>query len=194
MANELLKTIGFTAKQFSISNEILHLLETLSNDNTSYLSLLPREIFNIVINNVRITPKQLFKLADNYDNGFILIKSRDIVILLFFNEKSGCNYFSNSILDCKYFLIEHQITMHYDNLYISVKDNIIDLDFYNKNDDFDDTITIKYDESEIYFIERINNGLLKDATKLLNRIILRELLHYNYINFFSNKSNIFFDQ
>lgn len=194
MVDRLLETIGFTAKQFSISNEILHLLETLSKNDTSYLSLLPREIFNIVINNSRITPKQLYELADNYEKGYILIKSTNFVIILFFNEKSRCDYFGIPRLTCNYFIIECYVSIHYDKLYISVKNNIIDLGFYNQHDDFDDTIDIKYDESEIYFIEPINNGLLRDAAKLLNSIILRELHHYNYINFFSNKSNIFFDQ
>lgn len=192
--NELLKTIGFTAKQFSISNEILHLLETLSKDDTSYLGLLPREIFNIVINNSRITPKELFGLADNYHYGYILIKFTNFVIILFFNEKSECDNFGNNRLSCDYFIIKYNVSMKYERLFISVVNNIIYLYFYDAYEENTDNIYMNYDESDIYFVEPINNDLLKDATKILNSIILREIHTYNYINFFSNKSNIFFDQ
>lgn len=182
MAKELLKTIGFTANQFSISNEILDLLEILSKDNAYYLSLLPREIFNIVIDNSRITPKQLFKIADNYHYGYILIKSENFVIILYFYEKSRNYFCGNEILDCSYFIIEYSGSIKYDYLYITVSDNTnINLYFYDTYEENTDELNIKYDESEIYFIELINKDLLKDATKLLNSIILRELLHYNYI-------------
>ncbi len=52
--DDILKSIGFTAKNCLVSNDIIDLLNTLYNDKTTYLSLLPSEIFKVIIENLYI--------------------------------------------------------------------------------------------------------------------------------------------
>jgi len=95
MVKRLLETIGFTANNCLVSPTVIKLLKTLSTDNTSYLSLLPKEIFNLVENKFKtylkfkkLSKKILFKLMKKFkDTKYMLIVNNDDIFILRFDEE-----------------------------------------------------------------------------------------------------------
>ncbi len=135
MVNRLLETIGFSANHCLVSNNVIKLLKTLTTDNTSYLSWLPKEIFNLVEKRLRLylefkklNKMLLFRLMEKFkDNKYMLIVNNDnddIFILKFDEEhereakekdedegedkekEEKENKIRNQIYSYKYFLIQ----------------------------------------------------------------------------------------
>ncbi len=83
--DKLLYDIGFTTTHLSISNESLKLLNELKTDGSSYISLIPNEIYQIII-------KHLYIEYSNYLN-----ENENVIIINIFKH-----------IQIKYILIDNK--------------------------------------------------------------------------------------
>lgn len=94
--DKLLYDIGFTTTHLSISNESLKLLNELKTDGSSYISLIPNEIYQIIIKHLYIEYSNYLNENENViiinifkhiQINYILIDNKYIGLMIGFDKK-----------------------------------------------------------------------------------------------------------
>lgn len=184
--SDILQSIGFTANHCLVSNDIILLLNKLYDDKTTYLSLLPSEIFNIIIGNLYINlvfhnvNKETFdELIDKYNDKYILITNKNINILINninsigymkYIYKYRCNGF---IIKTKYYLSKYiWKNMHF----IEINNNDKFVFSFMKRKNYKSLHVFNLDAISLYIVKPVNKDtLIKNNSEILHRIIIHEL-------------------
>ncbi len=185
---DILQSIGFTSNHCLVSYDIIPLLNTLHNDKTTYLSLLPSEIFKVIIENLYInlefhnvnkkTFAGLVGLKYKYHGKYILITNKNMNILInninssdHMNMNYRCNGF---IIKTKYYLSQY-IWKNTHFIQININDKIQFSFFKGKYSMY--LHVFKLDAISLYIVKPDNNDdtLIKNNSEILHRIIIHEL-------------------